>query len=124
MTNNPHPAGAHQGEMEPPAAISIASSTILDIELLLSIRFGRVQLPLADVLELRDGSILNLDSRVDDPVEVIVNGKVLAYGRLSVVDGHYAVEIVGLHMGEGDLRGVREANVPSMQSIQNGGLPG
>lgn len=124
MTNNPHPARARQPEAESPAAISIASSPILDIELLLSIRFGRVQLPLAEVFELRDGSILNLDSRVDDPVEVIVNGKVLAFGKLSVVDGHYAVEIVGMKMNDGDLGSMSESIGPSNRSTQNGGTAG
>lgn len=118
MTSNPHPARARQPEAEMPAAIGITSSPILDIELPLSIRFGRVQLPLAEVLELHDGAILNLDARVDDPVEVVVNGKVLAFGRLSAVDGHYAVEIEGMNVSYGDPGGPRPGNAPSSQNNQ------
>ena len=120
MTSNPNPARARQPEAEPPAAIGIASSPILDIELPLSVRFGRVQLPLAEVLELHEGAILNLDSRVDDPVEVVVNGKVLAFGRLSVVDGHYAVEIVGMNVNNGALGGAHTGNALSCQNNQKG----
>lgn len=69
---------------------------LLDLDLPVSVRFGRVRLPLSQALELGDGSIVELDSHVDDPVEVLVNGKVVALGQLVVVDGFYGVEVTSL----------------------------
>ena len=47
----------------------------MGVELPVSVSFGRVQLPLQDVLKLTAGSIIELNRSVDQPVEVIVNGK-------------------------------------------------
>ncbi|MGJ5817933.1 FliM/FliN family flagellar motor switch protein [Paludibaculum fermentans] len=69
---------------------------LLDLDLPVSVRFGKVRMPLSQALELGDGSIVELDSRVDDPVEVLVHGKVVALGQLVVVDGYYGVEVTSL----------------------------
>ncbi|MBL0159806.1 MAG: FliM/FliN family flagellar motor switch protein [Bryobacterales bacterium] len=69
---------------------------LMDLELPVSIRFGRATVSLAEALELSAGSVLELDSRVDDPVEVVVNNKVVARGNLMVVDGYYGIEIVSV----------------------------
>ena len=69
---------------------------LLDLDLPVSVRFGKVRMPLSQALDLGDGSIVELDSRVDDPVEVLVHGKVVALGQLVVVDGYYGVEVTSL----------------------------
>ncbi len=69
---------------------------LMDLELPVSVRFGRTRVSLAEAMDLTAGSVLELDSRVDDPVEVVVNNKVVARGNLIVVDGYYGVEIVSV----------------------------
>lgn len=66
---------------------------LLDVELPVSVSFGRAQLPLKDVLKLTSGSIVELNRPVAEPVEVIVNNCVLARGEVVVVDGNYGVRI-------------------------------
>ncbi len=66
---------------------------LLEVEMPVSVSFGRVQLPLRDVLKLTTGSIVELNRAVSEPVEVIVNNCVVARGEVVVVEGNYGVRI-------------------------------
>lgn len=66
---------------------------LLDVELPVSVSFGRTQLPLKEVLKLTSGSIVELNRPVAEPVEVIVNNCVIARGEVVVVEGNYGVRI-------------------------------
>jgi len=69
---------------------------VMDVELTMSLRFGQRQLPLRDVLELANGSVIELDRRVDDPVELLLDGKVIARGEAVIVDGNYGLRVTEL----------------------------
>jgi flagellar motor switch protein FliN/FliY len=66
---------------------------LLEVEMPVSVSFGRAQLPLKDVLKLTTGSIVELNRGVTEPVEVIVNNCVIARGEVVVIDGNYGVRI-------------------------------
>jgi flagellar motor switch protein FliN/FliY len=66
---------------------------LLDVELPVSISFGRAMVPLKEVLRLSSGSIVELNRAVTEPVEVIVNNCVIARGEVVVVEGNYGVRI-------------------------------
>jgi flagellar motor switch protein FliN/FliY len=66
---------------------------VLDVELNVSLRFGQRQLPLHEVLELVSGSVVELDRQVDDPVELLLDGKVIARGEAVIVDGNYGLRV-------------------------------
>jgi len=66
---------------------------LLDVELPVSVSFGRAQVPLKDVLKLTTGSIVELNRTVGDPVEVIVNNCVIARGEVVTVEGNFGVRI-------------------------------
>lgn len=66
---------------------------LLDVELPVSVSFGRASVPLKDVLKLTSGSIVELNRGVTDPVELIVNNCVIARGEVVVVEGNYGVRI-------------------------------
>jgi flagellar motor switch protein FliN/FliY len=68
-------------------------SLLLDVELPVSVSFGRAELLLKDVLKLTTGSIVELNRGVSEPVEVIVNNCVVARGEVVVMDGNYGVRI-------------------------------
>ncbi|HEY7839548.1 MAG TPA: FliM/FliN family flagellar motor switch protein [Terriglobales bacterium] len=79
-----------------PAAVTRQGSRwdlLLDIELDVTLRFGGRQMLLHDVLDLAPGSVLELDRDIDDPVELLVGGKVIAWGEVVVVDGNYGLRI-------------------------------
>jgi len=66
---------------------------VMDVELNVSLRFGHCQMPLREVLELASGSVVELDRQVDDPIELLLDGKVLARGEAVIVDGHYGLRV-------------------------------
>jgi flagellar motor switch protein FliN len=66
---------------------------LLDVELPVSVSFGRTQLQLKDVMKLSSGSIVELNRGVSEPVEVIVNNCVIARGEVVVIEGNYGVRI-------------------------------
>jgi flagellar motor switch protein FliN/FliY len=85
----PSPAGSITGV----PANSRTFELLLDLELPVSISFGRAQVLLKDVLKLTVGSIVELNRAVGDPVEVIVNNCVIAKGQVVVVEGNFGVRI-------------------------------
>jgi flagellar motor switch protein FliN/FliY len=66
---------------------------VLDVQLNMSLRFGQRQLPLREVLELASGSVVELDRQVDDPVELLLDGRVIARGEAVIVDGNYGLRV-------------------------------
>lgn len=66
---------------------------VMDVELNVSLRFGQRQLPLREVLELSSGSVIELDRMVDEPVELLLDGKVIARGEAVIVDGNYGLRV-------------------------------
>lgn len=66
---------------------------LLDIELSVRISFGRAELALKDVLKLTAGSLVELNRGAADPVDVMVNDRVVARGELVTLDGNYGVRI-------------------------------
>jgi flagellar motor switch protein FliN/FliY len=66
---------------------------VMDVELNVSLRFGQRQLPLRDLLELASGSVVELDRQVDDPVELLLDGKLVARGEVVIVDGNYGLRV-------------------------------
>ncbi|MBV9505448.1 MAG: flagellar motor switch protein FliN [Acidobacteriia bacterium] len=66
---------------------------LMDVDLPVSISFGKTQLPLKDVLKLTTGSIVELNRNINEPVEVLVNHCLIARGEVVVVDGNYGIRI-------------------------------
>lgn len=91
----------------PPDAPSRTMELLLDIELPVSISFGRAQLPLKDVLKLTTGSIVELNRAVNDQVEVLVNQCLIARGEVVVVEGNYGVRIMEIASRHERLRSLR-----------------
>lgn len=66
---------------------------LLDVELPVTIRIGSTEMRLIDIMRLGLGSIIELEKLVDDPVEVLVNKKLVARGEVVVCDSNFAVRI-------------------------------
>jgi flagellar motor switch protein FliN len=66
---------------------------ILDIDLPVSVRFGHAELTLDALTKLGPGSLIELARQPDDPVELLVNGKLVARGEVVVVSGNYGVRV-------------------------------
>ena len=68
-------------------------AALLDVQLAVSIRFGETEMLLDDVIKLGIGSIIELNSAVDEPVRLIVNGRCFAQGEVVTVDAFYGIKI-------------------------------
>jgi flagellar motor switch protein FliN/FliY len=66
---------------------------LLDIELGVSLRFGSRQMLLKEILDLCSGSLVELDQRVQDPVDLLIDGRLIAQGEVVVVGGNYGLRI-------------------------------
>lgn len=70
---------------------------LMDIELNARVRIGSKQMLLKDVVKLSEGTIIDLDKNVDEPMEILVNGKTVAKGIVVVVGGNFGIKIT--HVG-------------------------
>lgn len=66
---------------------------VLDVPVSLTIELGGCQLPMREVLQLNIGSVVQLDQAADAPVELSINGKLIARGEVVVIEERYGVKI-------------------------------
>ena len=66
---------------------------VMDVELHVTLRFGQRQLTLREVMDLTSGSVVELDRQVEEPVELLLNGTVIARGEAVVIDGNYGLRV-------------------------------
>jgi flagellar motor switch protein FliN/FliY len=115
-----HPAGGENAEA-PAGPVDAGGGTVqaggsdvpptmdllLDVELPVSVSFGKTEIPMKDVLKLTTGSIVELNRGVNEPVEVLVNHCLIARGEVVVVEGNYGVRIQQIISRSDRLRSVR-----------------
>src|SRR4051812_45055514 len=66
---------------------------VLDVPVSLTIELGSCRLPMKEVLQLNIGSVVSLDKQADAPVELSVNGKLIARGEVVVIEDRFGVKI-------------------------------
>ena len=66
---------------------------LLDIGLSVKVRIGQKRMLLKDVISMDIGSVVELNQLASDPLEILVNDKIIAKGEVVVVDGNFAVQI-------------------------------
>jgi flagellar motor switch protein FliN/FliY len=67
-----------------------------EVEMDLRIELGRTQMRLEEVLELRGGSVVALDKLAGDPVDVFVNGRLIARGEVLVMNDNFCIRVTEL----------------------------
>ena len=83
-----------------PASTESATIDLLsDVELDLKIELGRTNMYLEDVLKLRKGSVVPLDKLAGDPVDIYVNGRLIARGEVLVLNDNFCVRVAELIAG-------------------------
>src|SRR2546423_13613705 len=68
-------------------------AVLMDVQLPVSIRFGETEMILEEIIKLGVGSVIELNSGIDQPVELVVNNRILARGEVVTVDGFYGIRI-------------------------------
>ncbi len=68
-------------------------AVLMDVQLPVSIRFGETEMVLEEIVKLGVGSVIELNSGIDQPVDLVVNNRILARGEVVTVDGYYGIRI-------------------------------
>lgn len=102
----PKPAVSDQAVVQPaafaplsteePAAAGTNLDLLLDIPLEVTVELGRTKRLIKDVLELGVGSVIELDKLAGEPVDVVVNSKLVARGEVVVIDENFGVRITDI----------------------------
>ena len=82
----------------------------MGVKLPIRVLLGRTQLSLRDITQLGNGAVVELDCSPDDPVEIIVNDRVIAHGEVVVVSGNYGVRVTKIASRQEDQETERAAS--------------
>ena len=74
---------------------------VLDIPLEVSVELGRKRMSIRDILDLGAGSIVELDKIAGEPVDLLVNGRLVARGEVVVIEDNFGVRITEIVGGRG-----------------------
>ena len=66
---------------------------LMDVELAVTLRFGSRRLLLREILDLNPGTVIELDRQVQEPVDVLLDGRLLARGEVVVMNGNYGLRV-------------------------------
>lgn len=83
-------------EVERGSALLRSSHPLHAVRVTLQVRIGESEMTLGELMAARENEVLVLDRGVDQPVDLLLDGKVVARGELVAVDGSFAVRITEL----------------------------
>lgn len=70
---------------------------LLDVNVPISVQLGQTKMSIRDLLNLKKGSLVQLDRMAGEPVDMFISGKMLAKGEITVVDDRLSVRIGQLY---------------------------
>ncbi|MDJ0776711.1 MAG: flagellar motor switch protein FliN [Gammaproteobacteria bacterium] len=76
-----------------PGAGEVKLDVILDIPVTVAMEIGRTQLSIRNLLQLNQGSIVELDRLAGEPMDVLVNGTLVAHGEVVVVNDKFGIRL-------------------------------
>ena len=99
-----------QGDVEAAAPASFANlapgalaagavndiNLILDIPVQLTVELGRTRIPIKNILQLAQGSVVELDTLAGEPMDVLVNGYLIAQGEVVVVNDKFGIRLTDI----------------------------
>jgi len=76
-----------------PAPRDVNLEVILDVPVMLSMEVGRTRIPIRNLLKLNQGSVVELDRAAGEPLDVLVNGTLIAHGEVVVVNDKFGIRL-------------------------------
>jgi len=91
-------AGAPHFDASPGSAVNSPNdiSMVLDVPVQLSVELGRTKVPIKYILQLAQGSIVELDALAGEPMDVLVNGYLIAQGEVVVVNEKFGIRLTDI----------------------------
>jgi flagellar motor switch protein FliN/FliY len=82
-----------QDEGQPSSGRDVNLDVILDVPVTLSMEVGRTRIPIRNLLQLNQGSVVELDRAAGEPLDVFVNGTLVAHGEVVVVNEKFGIRL-------------------------------
>jgi flagellar motor switch protein FliN len=76
------------------AAHDVSLDVILDVPVTLSLEVGRTRLPIRSLLQMNQGSVVELERASGDPLDVFVNGTLVAHGEVVVINDKFGIRLL------------------------------
>lgn len=89
-------AFANFGSPAPAAGAGNDINMILDIPVQLTVELGRTRIPIKNILQLAQGSVVELDALAGEPMDVLVNGFLIAQGEVVVVNDKFGIRLTDI----------------------------
>jgi flagellar motor switch protein FliN/FliY len=87
------PLGDLQSDAAPGSARDVNLEMILDVPVNLSMEVGRTRMSIRSLMQLNQGSVVELDRAAGDPLDVFVNGTLVAHGEVVVVNEKFGLRL-------------------------------
>jgi flagellar motor switch protein FliN len=102
--SEPRPADEQQGAADLFPRLKASNSTtaqndidlVLDIPVQLTVELGRTRIPIKHILQLAQGSVIELDALAGEPMDVLVNGFLIAQGEVVVVNDKFGIRLTDI----------------------------
>lgn len=91
-------SNAEFGQLEPAANVQATGNIglLMDVTMKLTVELGRTTMTIRDILSLGEGSIIELDKLAGEPVDLLVNNKLIAKGEVVVIDENFGVRVTDI----------------------------
>jgi flagellar motor switch protein FliN/FliY len=86
------------GQFSPPTTSADVRNLdiLLDVPLQVTVELGKTMIPIRQILEYGQGSLITLDKQAGEPIDLLVNGKYFAKGEVVVIDENFGVRITSI----------------------------
>lgn len=93
-TSSKAPARTAEPVQDSRPLIAADSSLLRDVEVTLQARLGQLVMPISELMALRTDSVLSLGTRLNEPIDLLLNDALVARGEIVAVDDMFGVRIV------------------------------
>lgn len=73
---------------------------VKDVKMNVTVELGKTNLPLKEVLQLGENSIIKLERLAGEPVDLLVNGRLIAKGEVVVIGNNFGIKVTQIHKPE------------------------
>lgn len=90
------------GDHDPAAALAertatdVNLDTLLQVPVMLSIEVGRTKMTINEIMNMREGSVIELERLLDEPLDILVNGALIAHGVVVLANDRFGIQITDI----------------------------
>jgi flagellar motor switch protein FliN/FliY len=85
-----------EAELAGSPSAEVDAATLLNVPITVTIEIGRKRMTIAQILELREGSVIELDRTLEEPLDILVNGALIAHGVIVLVKDKFGIQITDI----------------------------